>query len=212
MTFAYNSRSRDCLLSTTAIDRNSRFALLTQPNPNYELYTFLGGRQICENTTRQEGSMASTISPSASSSIAVSSLPTTTPPRITAGNTSDEGGATEKKVNTKSGDESRASSILRNVMNIATSTQTPKASSSSTEGRVAEGILVDSDLLGSTSNKQPSVSLEGSSTLQSIVSPIIPHRHHDVRRMEQDSVRAEAVCLPKGVNVTFKIVGEVGGY
>ncbi|CAD5228545.1 unnamed protein product [Bursaphelenchus xylophilus] len=48
-TFAYNERTGDCLLSTLMIDKNNRFFFVTQPNPSYELYAFLG--RACEQTT-----------------------------------------------------------------------------------------------------------------------------------------------------------------
>lgn len=40
-TFAYNEQSKDCLLSTTPIQRsNARFVLFTQSNHNYDLYAY----------------------------------------------------------------------------------------------------------------------------------------------------------------------------
>lgn len=41
-TFAYNERTGDCLLSTLLVDKNKRFLFVTQPNPSYMLYAFVG--------------------------------------------------------------------------------------------------------------------------------------------------------------------------
>ncbi|CAD5220682.1 unnamed protein product [Bursaphelenchus okinawaensis] len=43
-TYAYNIRTGDCLLSTLVINKNNRFLFVTQPNPSYELYSYLGRR------------------------------------------------------------------------------------------------------------------------------------------------------------------------
>ncbi|KAH7729312.1 Protein Y69A2AR.31 [Aphelenchoides avenae] len=45
-TFAYSPRSRDCLLSSSSIDRNSRFAVITQASQSFDLYAFLGSACI----------------------------------------------------------------------------------------------------------------------------------------------------------------------
>ncbi|KAI1713678.1 PAN domain-containing protein [Ditylenchus destructor] len=58
VTFAYNGRSNDCLLSTTHIDRNSRFTLLTQPNINYDLYNFVG--TSCQTADQEQTTFATT--------------------------------------------------------------------------------------------------------------------------------------------------------
>ncbi|KAI1703329.1 PAN domain-containing protein [Ditylenchus destructor] len=67
VTFAYNGRSNDCLLSTTHIDRNSRFTLLTQPNINYDLYNFVG--TSCQTADRELSTFATT--PASTTTIAL---------------------------------------------------------------------------------------------------------------------------------------------
>lgn len=52
-TFAYNQRTGDCLLSSTSIDKNNRFMLVTQPNPNFDLYSFLGSNACAYSKNKE---------------------------------------------------------------------------------------------------------------------------------------------------------------
>lgn len=54
-TFAYSPRSRDCLISSSSIDRNSRFAAITQASPSFDLYAFLGS--ACNLGTNMAGTV-----------------------------------------------------------------------------------------------------------------------------------------------------------
>uniref|UniRef100_A0A915E229 Uncharacterized protein n=1 Tax=Ditylenchus dipsaci TaxID=166011 RepID=A0A915E229_9BILA len=225
-TFAYNQRSSDCLISTTTIDRNSRFSLLTQPNANYELYTFVG--TSCQQEFIREFTATVVFEKSedqvneVSTTIPETTISTITTAFTTLPNGEDQEGEhnSEQPIQGEEHEEEVTATsaepeeqAIDAFLNKANTNSSSEESDKEEEEEITE-VLIDSDDLKHKLNDEGGEAELSDQVARNQLHPAdsfrpgIPRKVASMTTVDGSKVHVNAMCLHHGVNVTFRILNQ----
>ncbi|KAI6207181.1 hypothetical protein M3Y94_01000900 [Aphelenchoides besseyi] len=200
-TFAFNRRTGDCLLSTSTVEKSGGLATFTQPNPSYDLYAFLGAACLYTSTIQ--------------SPFAVSRRSSTLPSEFqhTIGEfTATVFLATDNEASVDPFGDDHPNGITTSQPTIQTTTAglTTTQSSSATaklppirspEPTAKQPIQQPS----TTQSVETLIPVAPTTTVSAPTTMLVPRRDRSMERLDSGRVRVSAVCLERGVNVTFEI-------
>ena len=197
-TFAYNHKTADCLLSLTRIDKNNRLMLVTQPNPNFDLYSFLGTDACSYNESDSTTPMPSKHS-TLSEFTATMFL-------------SDPFDEESKPSSTLSTHPTLASFVVPTASRLHEPKLEPIFDIVDQPKQTTRQLPVFTTPHQITRRpfleKSTTLMVETPTPLDSVItatSQVLPHRDKTMERLPTNKIHVTAMCLERGVNVTFKI-------
>lgn len=208
-TFAFNRKTGDCLLSTTNINKNDRFAYITQPNPNFDLYGYLG--DACAYNEAKSSSSNPQVITTTGISTHLSSAPPTTNPisELTAAMFLSDPFDEE----TGSTLSTRPTPITVSELTSPPLLREPKLEPifdvDSEQKQITRQLPVFTTPSQITRKTTSTITTEKSTApLETVItstSRILPHRNKNMQKIPTSSIKVKAICLETGVNVTFNI-------